>query len=78
MKDVLKTLLVLTATFAVAYYAGRASRPAEYWPTIEEMQTFAGAEIDGIWGPETDRLYRQAQERWYCDNAYTELIERQK
>jgi len=49
-----------------------------YWPTIKEMQEFAGAKVDGIWGAETDRLYRKAQERWYCDNAYTELLEKQK
>ena len=48
--------------------------PAQYWPSISEMQEFAGAEVDGVWGPETDRLYRAAQERWYCDEMYKKSL----
>ncbi len=29
-----------------------------YYHSIEEMQEWSGAEVDGIWGPETDSLYR--------------------
>ncbi len=39
-----------------------------YWPTIIEMQTFAGLdpdEADGIWGPVTDHAYRVARHKWY-------------
>jgi hypothetical protein len=43
------------------------------WPSIEEIQAFAGAKVDGIWGPETDRLYRAARDRWYCDRMAVAL-----
>ncbi len=38
-----------------------------YWPSIVEMQEWSGAKPDGIWGPETDRLYKEKWAKWFCD-----------
>ncbi len=35
--------------------------------TIREMQEFAGVEADDVWGPETDRAYREVQSKWQFD-----------
>lgn len=43
------------------------------YPSIEEMQEWCGAEVDGIWGPETDRLYRAKWARVYNDKAALKL-----
>lgn len=46
-----------------------------YYHSIEEMQEWSGAEVDGIWGPETDRLYRAKWARQYCDKMALETFE---
>ena len=68
--------VILAMSLIVEPHAEQATE--QHWPTISEIQEFCGAEIDGVWGPETDRLYRAAQERWYCDEQYRLLMERQK
>ncbi len=45
-----------------------------YWHTVEEMQKFAGVEVDGIWGSKTDAAYRAARDKWYCDQQAREVF----
>lgn len=43
------------------------------YPSIKEMQAWCGAEVDGIWGPETQRLYIEKWNRQYGDQMALKL-----
>ena len=43
-------------------------------PSLEEVQERVGAKVDGIYGPETKRLWNKA----ICDKLAVEMIERQE
>lgn len=47
------------------YVQGWADRDA-YLPPIEDIQKRIGAEVDGIWGRETNRLYEKALGNQYA------------
>jgi len=66
----------ITAAWQIGYdaglEAGLALRPL---PTIEEIQHQIGCEkIDGIWGPETDKLYDKALCNQYAIEVFEEAL----
>ena len=41
-------------------------------PSIEDIQRLVGAEVDGVLGPETERLWRRAEFNGYATPYFTE------
>lgn len=55
------------------YSSSNISSPGSIYPTIEQMQEWCGAEPDGVWGPETNRLYKQKLDMQYGNQISLEL-----